>query len=222
MSRTFQDPTDQKNLPNVPRTEVTGVILAGGKGRRMGGEDKGLLLVDGRPLIRHIIDAVLPQVGCLLINANRNLESYRTLGHPVIRDILGEYLGPLAGVASAMQASYTPYLLILPCDSPLVPSNLCTRLYRELKATGAHISAAHDGNRMQQVFALLRRELLPDLLTYLESGGRKIDTWYGEHRLVLSDFSDKPDAFLNINELEDLRALTTAKRGTDSQCAGSG
>jgi len=215
------DPDDPRNLPAAPEEKITGVILAGGKGRRMGGEDKGLLRINGRPLIQHIIDAVLPQVGSLLINANRNLESYRALGHPVIRDILGDYLGPLAGVVSAMQASDTPYLLTVPCDSPLVPVDLCARLYRELKATGADISIAHDGNRMQQVFALLRCELLSDLLSYLKSGGRKIDTWYGEHRLVLSDFSDRPDAFLNINKPEDFGALTAAERGAYSRRAGS-
>jgi molybdopterin-guanine dinucleotide biosynthesis protein A len=208
----LQDPTDRRNLPEAPQAEITGAILAGGKSRRMGGKDKGLLLVNGQPLIGHIIDALLPQVGSLLINANRNLDSYRTLGHAVITDILGHHLGPLAGIASAMRASDAAYLLTVPCDSPLVPLDLSTRLYRELKAAGADISAAHDGNRMQPLFALLRRDLLPDLLSYLERGERKTDAWYRQHRLVLSDFSDQPDSFLNINSPEDLRGLGALER----------
>lgn len=190
-----------------PKADIAGVILAGGRGRRMGGRDKGLLPVDGRPLIAHIIDAILPQVGSLMISANRNLESYRAFAFPVVADDQGKYLGPLAGMASAMQSASTPYLLSVPCDSPLVPPDLCARLYIDLKKADADISVVHDGKRMQQVFALLRRGLLPDLLDYLGKGGRKIETWYGEHRLVLSDFSERPDAFLNINTSEELEAL---------------
>jgi molybdenum cofactor guanylyltransferase len=196
----------------VPKEEITGVILAGGKGRRVGGQDKGLLQVDGRPLISHIVDRIRPQVGSLVINANRNVDSYRAFGHPVVQDRMGEFLGPLAGMASAMQNSDTPYLLSVPCDSPLVPADLCVKLYRTLKAANADIGVAHDGTRMQSVFVLLRRELLPDLLHYLDKGGRKIDTWLREQRLALADFSDRPDAFLNVNTCDELRTLEAAKR----------
>lgn len=182
-----------------PRSKITGVVLAGGLGRRMGGEDKGLLKINGRPLITHIIDIVRPQVGSVLINANRNLDSYRDFGLPVVQDMVGEFYGPLAGMASALQASDTPYLLTVPCDSPLLPVDLCTRLFRALKSADAEISVAHDGTRMQPMFALLRREVLQDLLVYLKHGGRKTDTWYAEHRFVLVDFSDRTGAFLNIN-----------------------
>jgi len=195
----------------IPKEQITGAILAGGKGRRIGGRDKGLLQIDGKPLIGHIIDIVRPQVGSLLINANRNIDTYRTFGHQVIPDMMGNFFGPLVGIASTMQHSDTPYLLSVPCDSPLVPADLCARLYRALKAADADISVAHDGTRLQPVFVLLRRELLPDLLHYLDKGGRKIDTWYAEHRLVVTDFSDRPDAFLNINTSEELRALEAAK-----------
>jgi molybdenum cofactor guanylyltransferase len=199
------------DVPDFPKTEITGVILAGGRGRRVGGQDKGLLPVHGRPLVSHIIDALRPQVGSLLLSANRNLGSYRAFGLPVVTDILGEYLGPLAGMASTMQGMNTPYLLTVPCDSPLVPLDLCTRLYHDLTTTTADLSVAHDGDRMQPVFALLRRPLLPDLLDYLENGGRKIETWYRAHRLVLSDFSDRPNSFLNINRSEELDALETTR-----------
>ena len=183
----------------LPREEITGVILAGGKGRRMGGEDKGLLELDGTPLVKRITELLQPQVGSLMINANRNLERYRVFGFSVIRDSLGDYFGPLAGIASALQVLETPYLLTVPCDSPLLPSDLAARLYHALHRADAEISIAHDGSRRQLVFALLRRELLPDLLTYLNNGGRKLGSWYGEHRLVEADFSDYTEAFLNLN-----------------------
>jgi len=196
----------------VPKEEITGVILAGGLGRRMGGDDKGLLEIDGIPLVGRIATILQPQVGTLLINANRNLERYRELGYPVIQDIVGEFLGPLVGMASALQAVNTPYLLTAPCDSPLLPHDLCARLFHTLIRNDAQISTAHDGTRMQPVFTLLKRELLPDLLSYLESGGRKIDTWYGEHRLALADFSDCTEAFLNLNTPEEWSILKERTR----------
>ncbi len=198
--------------PHSPLQDVTGVILSGGMGRRMGGQDKGLLPIDGNVLVSHIINTISPQVSSLLINANRNLDNYRGFGHPVVQDMLGEYFGPLVGIASAMQVSETPYLLSVPCDSPLLPADLASRLYQALKKTDADISVAHDGTRLQPVFAMLKRALLPDLLDYLENGGRKIDTWYGEHSLVLVDFSDRPEAFLNINTPEELSQLEAVKR----------
>ncbi|MEA3275113.1 MAG: molybdenum cofactor guanylyltransferase MobA [Pseudomonadota bacterium] len=191
--------------------DITGVILAGGRGRRMGGQDKGLLEIDGSPLIMRTIEILKPQVGRLVVNANRNLERYRDLGFPVVQDVVGDFFGPLVGMASALEATTTPYLLTAPCDSPLLPADLCARLYNALKRGDAEISVAHDGTRMQPVFALLRRELLPDLLSYLENGGRKIDTWYAEHRFALADFSDRPKAFFNINTPEEWTALKEGK-----------
>jgi molybdopterin-guanine dinucleotide biosynthesis protein A len=216
-----QDPAVRTKVPDVPKTDITGVILAGGRSRRMGGQDKGLLCIDGRPLVVQVIDAVRPQVGSLLINANRNLDRYRALGYPLVTDLLEGYLGPLAGMASAMQATVTPYCLFVPCDSPLVPSDLCARLYHDLEAAGADVSVAHDGHRMHPVLALLRRALLPDLLDYLGKGRRKTGAWYREHRLVLSDFSDRPEGFLNINRAEDLAALETSGQGAEAGSAGT-
>ena len=201
---TARDPLRQTSLKTtVPRQEITAVILAGGLARRMGGQDKGLMMLNGQPMIEHVIAALIPQVGTLLINANRNLETYRSYGYPVIEDMMGDYFGPLVGMASGVQAAATPYLLTVPCDSPLLHPALAENLFRALEADQAEISVAHDGTRMQPVFALLRRELLPDLLAYLKNGGRKIDTWYAQHRLTLADFSDWPDTFLNINTTDD-------------------
>jgi len=200
--------TDAETTPPLPpRQDITGVILAGGRSQRMGGENKGLVRVNGRPMVDHIIRALSPQVGPLLINANRNLDDYRRFGYPVIPDIMGGFYGPLVGMASALQSTETEYLLTVPCDSPLLPHNLAQALYEALYARQAEIGVAHDGVRMQPVFALLRRNLLTDLLTYLEAGGRKIDTWYAQHRLVMVDFSDRAETFFNVNTHQERRVL---------------
>jgi len=183
----------------TPDPEITAVILAGGKARRMGGEDKGLIELNGRPLLDYIIAGLRPQAGHIIVNANRNLDRYREFGYPVVEDLIGDFLGPLAGMATGMQAADTPLILAVPCDSPFVPAQLCEMLRHQMKKVDAEISVAHDGIRMQPVFALLRCALLPSLLSYLNDGGRKIDTWYAQQRLTLTDFSAFPDIFLNLN-----------------------
>lgn len=200
----------------VPVADISGVILAGGRARRMGGTDKGLIALNGRPMVEHIIDAVRAQVGTLMINANRNLDDYARYGLPVVKDRMGEYFGPLVGMASALEASTTPYLLTVPCDSPLIPADLAARLYRAMQDADAQISVVHDGERMQPVFALLRRELLPSLLAYLEAGGRKIDTWYARHRLALADFSDCRELSLNVNTPDEQARLEQQLGGMDN------
>ena len=187
----------------IPRESITGMVMAGGKGRRMGGEDKGLLQIHGQPMIQYVLDALCPQVSRILISANRNQDRYRQLGYPVVTDISGDFLGPLAGMASALQACETEYLLTAPCDSPLLPATLAEVLFQALEQKRAELSVASDGQRMQPVFALLRRSLLPSLLEYLDNGGRKIDTWYAQHTTALADCSGFPDAFLNVNTPED-------------------
>lgn len=193
--------------PPQHREDITAVILAGGKARRMGGEDKGLIELNGRPLLDYIISGLRPQVGTILVNANRNLARYREFGYPVVEDILGDYFGPLVGMATGMQSAATPLLVSVPCDSPFIPADLVETLYHALGESGAEISVAHDGNRLQPVYALLRCQLLPDLLAYLNDGGRKIDTWYGQHNMVTADFSTGPDVFLNLNTPEDRQQL---------------
>jgi len=186
-----------------PDHDITAVILAGGKARRMGGEDKGLIELHGRPLIDYIMAGLRPQAGYVIVNANRNLDRYREFGYPVVADMMGDFFGPLVGIASGMQAADTPLILAVPCDSPFVPAQLCDTLRHEMEKVDAEISVAHDGIRMQPVFALLRCELLPSLLAYLREGGRKIDTWYAQHRMALADFSAAPDVFLNMNTPSD-------------------
>ena len=194
-------------VPPLLRENITAVILAGGRARRMHGEDKGLIELLDRPLLDYIIAGLRPQVGSILVNANRNLARYREFGYCVIEDILDNFCGPLAGMATAMQAARTPLLLTLPCDSPFVPVHLVDTLYRAMTATGAEISVAHDGERMQQVHALLRCALLPDLLDYLDNGGRRVDTWYAQHRMAMADFSASPEGFLNLNIPQDKQVI---------------
>lgn len=201
-----------------PRDAVTGVVLAGGRARRMGGEDKGLIPVDGKAMVMHALEGLRPQVGAVLINANRNRERYAELGAcDVVADSDGDFAGPLAGMASAMARSGTRYILTVPCDSPLLAPNLAERLFAALAADAAEISVAHDGNRMQPVFALLDCRLHENLMEYLASGGRKIDAWYAERRLALAEFEDHPDMFLNINTRED-RDLLEERLAGDCRC----
>ncbi len=190
---------------------VTGLVPAGGQAGRMGGEDKGLLELAGRPMITHALDALAPQVDALLVNANRNLARYRELAAPyaadVVSDSLADYQGPLAGIARGLAACTTDWLVCVPCDSPLLAPDLVARLDAARRAAGADIAVAHC-ERLQPVFALLPRALLASLADYLDAGDRKIDRWYHRHRVAESDFSDRPEQFLNVNTPDDLAALT--------------
>ncbi|MDH3862388.1 MAG: molybdenum cofactor guanylyltransferase [Gammaproteobacteria bacterium] len=192
------------------RDRVTGVILAGGKATRMGGVDKGLVPINGRPMIAWVIDALRPQVTDLLINANRSHDRYRDFGCAVIDDGDSDFRGPLAGMVSGMRAARTPYIAVVPCDSPLIGAELVQRLYAAAASSGAPIAVAHDGERLQPVFALLSRDLLDDLAGYLDEGERKIDRWYARHGYERVDFSDVAESFANINAPDDKRALEEA------------
>ncbi len=196
-------------MTEPPPISITGVILAGGKARRMGGQDKGLLPLLGRPMIEYVLDALTPEVDRLLINANRNEEVYARYGVPVIPDLVPDYAGPLAGIAAAMAAADTDYVLSVPCDGPVLPGGLASRLVAALNRHRAEIATVHDGTRLQPVYALLSRSLLSSLDAYLENDGRKIDRWYQQHQLTIVDFSDQPDAFANINTAEELLAAET-------------
>jgi len=191
-------------LPTITAADITGLILAGGRARRMGGLDKGLLAFRGRPLVEHAIAAMAPQAGGLIISANRNRARYRAYGWPVVADDTGDYAGPLAGIASGLQAAATPFVLCAPCDAPFLPHTLAAVLARTLAERQADICAAHDGVRLQPLFALLRRALLPDLLAYLAGGGRRVEGWYETRRLALAGFPDCPEAFANLNTADDV------------------
>ncbi len=195
------------------RTQITGLILAGGRAQRMGGQDKGLLPLAGQPLVAHVIAALAPQVCDIIINANRNAEAYSSQGYRVFADAVGGYCGPLAGIESGLRLAATPYLLSVPCDSPFLPPVLGQRLYDALTEADAEIAVAHDGEWMQPVFALFIRGLRSPLSRFLASGGRKIDRWYAQHQLAIADFSDTPEAFFNLNTPEELAAAEDTMAG---------
>jgi molybdopterin-guanine dinucleotide biosynthesis protein A len=183
-----------------PATSITGLILAGGLARRMGGIDKGLVPLAGKPMVEHVLEGLRPQVARVLVNANRNLQAYARYGCAVVSDTLEGYLGPLAGALSALRVIDTDLLLTVPCDSPLVAPDLARRMHQALVSRQADLAVAHDGHRQQPVFLLLKRGLADDLEAYLASGERKIDRWFARHRLAEADLSDRPDSFININE----------------------
>lgn len=191
----------------TPRSApVTGVVLAGGKGRRMGGRDKGLMPLAGRPAVAHVLERLAPQVDRLLINANRNGEAYAAYGYPVVADRIADFAGPLAGMAAALAAAETEQVLTVPCDTPWLPTDLTARLERARQAEDAAIATVADGHTSHPVFALLARHLRPSLEAYLSEGERKIDRWFARHPLAFGDFSDCPEAFTNINTPEEQAA----------------
>ena len=191
----------------VTRHIFTGVILAGGQARRMGGQDKGLIELAGSPMVQYVLDAIIPQVGHVIINANRNQGIYAHYGCPVIADEFEGFCGPLAGMASSLRAIDTPLMVTVPCDSPFVPKDLVQRLYLQLLQDDAEISVAHNGERMQPVFTLMKTILLDSILVFLGKNERKIDKWFEQHKLAITDFSDEPDTFININSQDDLSAV---------------
>ena len=185
------------------RQEITAVILAGGRGSRMGGVDKGLVSLNGKPLIEHVLVAIADQVGAVVINANRHQAEYATYGYPVIADSLGDYQGPLAGFLAAMQQVETADIVSVPCDGPLLSHDLVERLVSARAREDAEIAVAHDGHRLQPVYALIPVSLRSSLQAYLDGGDRKIDLWYARHRMALADFSDVPATFVNVNTPEE-------------------
>ena len=187
--------------------EVTGLVLAGGRARRMAGRDKGLIELAGRPMAHWVVQRLVPQTASVLISANRSIERYAEFGFEVIRDVDDGFLGPLAGISAGLTQAATPWLVTVPCDSPLLADNLVVRLSAAVPDNGAGIAVAHDGNRLQPVFSLIHRDLAPALVDFLHSGGRKIDLWLDRHVWARVDFSDHPEMFLNINTPEELAEL---------------
>ncbi|MGH8802346.1 MAG: molybdenum cofactor guanylyltransferase MobA [Casimicrobiaceae bacterium] len=188
------------------RSDVTGVVLAGGQGRRMGGVDKGLVELDGTPLVAHVVARLAPQVAALIVNANRNVTRYAAFGYPVVPDAIGGFAGPLAGLHAGMSAAETPFVVTAPCDSPFLPPDLVARLAAATAAAGAQLAVAKTLDQPHPVFSLARRDLLPHLSAFLAGGGRKIDAWYATLAVVEVSFDDESDAFRNFNTREELIA----------------
>jgi len=182
--------------------DITGLILAGGEGRRVGGADKGLLPYQGRPLVAHVIERLAPQVDTLILSANRNLADYRAFGFPVVSDAAPERQGPLAGIAAGLRVCTTPWLVVCPCDCPTLPHNLVDRLTGSVAC--ASLAVATVGGRMQPTFLLCRVGLLPVIDEFLAAGGRKIGQWCQEQGAIAVPFPDA-EAFRNLNHLHDLK-----------------
>jgi len=182
---------------------ITGIVLAGGQGRRMGGVDKGLQLLRGKPMAQWVIERFAPQVDELLINANQNIEQYQALGFEVIPDAIGGYAGPLAGLHRGLSEATHPLVVTAPCDSPFLPLDLVAQLKAALDANLADLAVAKTGDQPHPVFSLCRKSVLPSLTVFLESGGRKIDLWYSQLKVVEVPFADET-AFRNINTREEL------------------
>jgi molybdopterin-guanine dinucleotide biosynthesis protein A len=188
----------------MERHDITGIVLAGGQGRRMGGVDKGLVTLDGRPLVAYVLERLAPQVGDVIINANQNIERYRAFGHRVVADSVGGFAGPLAGLQAGLTGAATPYVVTVPCDSPFLPLDLVARLCYALGRDGAELAVAKTFDQPHPVFALVGRDVLPHLASFLDNGGRKIDAWYATLAVTEVPFDDEADAFRNINTRAEL------------------
>lgn len=191
---------------------VTAIILAGGRGSRMGGTDKGLVTLYEQPLIAHVLAKLKPQVDNILINANRELNAYQAFGYPVLIDDIPDFAGPLAGFLLGLKHAKSEYLLTAPCDSPLLPNNLRSRLQQALEQAQADMAVASSHGNDHPVVCLCKTSLLPSLERYLAQGGRKVSEWQKSQRHIYVDFSDSADAFTNINTPEDLAQLSARQR----------
>jgi molybdenum cofactor guanylyltransferase len=180
---------------------MTGCILAGGAGSRMGGQDKGLVAWQGRPLVEWVLERFSPQVQSLLISANRHLELYQRYGHAVVTDDLPNHPGPLAGILAGLNHCNSSWLAVVPCDAPQLPLDLVMRLHQAATHEGANLAYATTPDGAQPTFSLIHQSLCPSLEQYLKQGERKVLNWYAQVGAVAVDFTDQPDAFLNINHL---------------------
>jgi molybdopterin-guanine dinucleotide biosynthesis protein A len=194
----------------IETKDITGLILAGGRGSRMGGVDKGLQNHHGVPLAMHALMRLSPQVGEIMINANRNLGAYESMGVPVWPDTLSDYAGPLAGFLTGLERCETPYLVTVPCDSPLFPADQVGRLAQALEAADADVAMAatleDSALQVQPVFCLMKSDVLESLVRFTQSGQRKIDKWTAQLRCVEVAFDDAA-AFTNANTPDELKAL---------------
>jgi molybdopterin-guanine dinucleotide biosynthesis protein A len=205
-------------MTSLQTRRITGLVLAGGRGTRMGGADKGLQWLHSEPLALHVAKRIAPQTSALLISANRHLDAYRSLGAPfnaaVIRDASNDFPGPLAGILAGLCAAHTEFVLCAPCDSPYLPLDLASRLAAALDANQADIATAttlgENGQpAMHPVFALIRTSLADDLAAFLYSGERKVRAWYARHTTVEASFANER-AFYNANSLPELAVLERA------------
>lgn len=187
---------------NANTQTLGAVVLAGGLARRMGGEDKGLVTLNDKPMVTWVLDVVQEVASATVINANRNIERYSVFGVPVIEDVIADFQGPLAGLLSGCQHLNTDWVVMCPCDTPFIKTTLIDHLWQAVLSDEQSVFVAHDGKRLQPVFAIVRRTLAPSIKSFLERGERKIDRWYEEVGFVAVDCSKFTDMFDNINTPE--------------------
>ena len=190
--------------------KITGLILAGGRGSRMGSVDKGLQPFKGTPMIAHVLARFQPQVDEIIINANRSTEEYTTFGYRVIADAIDGYAGPLAGLHIGMTHASHPLVATVPCDSPFLPLDLIARLSNAMQKSNADLAVAKTFNQPHPVFCLVKTTLVPHLQAFLQSGQRKIDKWYATLNVVEVAFDDEEAAFSNINTVEELKSFESS------------
>jgi molybdenum cofactor guanylyltransferase len=188
---------------------ITGVILAGGQGRRMGGVDKGLRELRGKAMVAWVLERFSLQVNEVIINANQNLDVYARFGHRVVPDEIGGFAGPLAGLQRGLSEAAHPLVATAPCDTPFLPVDLVARLHAALQEKSAQLAVARTGDQPHPVFCVCRRDVLQHLTQFLQNGGRKIDAWYSTLNVVEVPFDDQLDAFSNINTVDELKSFET-------------
>ncbi len=208
---------DDARVPNMlipTAAEATAVVLCGGRGRRLGGVDKGLYEVAGRPLVEHVLERLRGQVSTVVISANRSQADYAGYGFDVVGDRGGDYDGPLAGVLAAMPLCRTPWLVSVPCDAPALPTDLVGRLLDGADADAASATrCVFDGERLQPTFCAYRRELAPRLADYLAGDGRKIDRFLEAVGLARVDFAGRGEEFVNLNDADEVARFERTLRG---------
>ena len=192
-------------------TKITGLILAGGRGSRMGSVDKGLQFFKGKPMVAHVLTRIQPQVDEILINANRSIEDYEKFGFQVIPDAIDGFAGPLAGLHIGMTHAAHPLVATVPCDSPFLPLDLISRLVLAMQKSNADLAVAKTFDQPHPVFCLVKTSLAPHLQAFLESGQRKIDKWTNTLKIVEVQFDDEEAAFSNINTIDELKSFEQAK-----------
>jgi molybdenum cofactor guanylyltransferase len=191
----------------LTRNNVSAIILAGGQANRMGGIDKGLVPLQNKPLVQHVIERLTPQVDEILLNANREIARYEAFNLPILQDDNPDFIGPLAGFSLGLQHCAHDYLLTVPCDSPLIPDDLAARLMKVLLEKEADIVVAKSGGYVHPVFCLMKKTVLPSLISFIEQGERKVSAWQKSLNYKEVEFNDCDDAFVNVNTFEELAAL---------------
>jgi molybdopterin-guanine dinucleotide biosynthesis protein A len=196
----------------ISRKEITVLVLAGGRGSRIGERDKGLISVLGRPMLDHLLTRIGQQSKRILISANRNLEQYARYGYPLVRDTLEGFAGPLAGILAGLSACKTDYLLCVPVDAPMVCTDYLARMKGALELSGGRACVAEFQGRLQPVFCLVKRDTLYELTRYLQAGERSVHGWLQQIAALGVDFSDVPEQFVNLNRVDDQRRLEALLR----------